>query len=202
MHTLYRELLLEGAPNPIAMAGSTASLNEVRSALELATIGRHADLLDAAAVVLVAAPRELDAPGDVPGNVVYAGALFEGPGPDADWHPPRDERLVVVATGTVGDALVETDLLQRVLDALEGLPVQGLVNLPPTSIADVSRRPQTWSCPAHPSFRRAAPRPRARHPCRARFGHRGPSLRRAHGVCAPRPGAAGQRTRRRPPRRR
>ena len=129
VHTLYRELLLDGAPHPIGMAGPVAAVNEVRIANELAPVASHAELLDSAAVVLVAAPRELDAPGDVPDNVVYAGALFEGPGPDGGWQPPGGEPLVVVSLGTAGDP-AESDLVQRILDALAPLHVQGFLTLP------------------------------------------------------------------------
>jgi UDP:flavonoid glycosyltransferase YjiC (YdhE family) len=130
VHTLYRELLLDGSPHPIGMAGPVAAVNEVRAANALAPITSYAELLDVADVVLVAAPRELDAPGGVPGNVVYAGALFEGPGPDAGWLPPGGEGpLVVVSLGTAGDA-VEGELLQRILVALAALPVRGFLTVP------------------------------------------------------------------------
>jgi MGT family glycosyltransferase len=79
---------------------------------------------------MVTAPRELDAPGDVPANVAYAGALFEGRGPDAGWLPPDGAGpLVAVSTGTVGDPAVETELLERILRALAGLPVRGFVTI-------------------------------------------------------------------------
>jgi UDP:flavonoid glycosyltransferase YjiC (YdhE family) len=129
VHTLYRELLLDGSPNPIGMAGSVAEVNEVRVAIGLAPIASHAELLDAADLVLVTAPRALDAPGEVPPNVVYAGALFEGPGTDDGWQPPRGEPLVLVSMGTAGDP-TESDLMQRILDALSPLPVQGFVTVP------------------------------------------------------------------------
>ena len=130
VHTLYRELLLDGSPNPIGMTGPVAAVNEVRVANGLAPVASHAALLDAAEVVLVAAPRELDASGEVPGNVVYAGALFEGPGPDTGWLPPGGEGpLVAVSLGTAGDP-VEVELLQRILVALAALPVRGFLTVP------------------------------------------------------------------------
>ena len=140
VHTLYRRLLVAGAPHPIGMAGGVAALNAVRSDLGLQPIVAHRDVLAAADLVLVTAPAELDEPDaaapagrpDGRANVAYAGPLPEGPGPDAGWEPPAGEGpLVVVSTGTAGDdPAVETDLLGRVLTALGGLPVRGFVTLP------------------------------------------------------------------------
>jgi UDP:flavonoid glycosyltransferase YjiC (YdhE family) len=130
VHTLYTALLVEGAPHPIGMAGSIEAINDVRVRAGQAPIARHADLLAVADMVLVTAPRELDAPGELPSNVVYAGALFEGPGDDAGWRPPGgDGPLVAVSVGTAGDPAAETELLGRILDALAQLPVRGFVML-------------------------------------------------------------------------
>ncbi|HEX5268343.1 MAG TPA: nucleotide disphospho-sugar-binding domain-containing protein [Acidimicrobiales bacterium] len=131
VHTLYTALLVDGAPHPIGMAGSIDAVNSVRAELGLVEVARHADLLRAAALGLVAAPRELDAAGPVPPDVVYAGGLSEGPGPDAGWTPPPGPGpLVVVSLGTAGSADPEREVLIRVTDALGRLPVRGLVNLP------------------------------------------------------------------------
>lgn len=131
VHTLFLALLVDGSPNPIGMAGDIEVLNAVRAGIDLDPIQRHADLLEACELVMVTAPRELDHQGDVATNVAYAGALFEGPGPDADWTPPEgDGPLVVVTVGTAGDADTELDLLGRIVGALDGLPVRVLVTLP------------------------------------------------------------------------
>lgn len=131
VHTLYTALLVEGAPQPIRMAAPLESLNELRRSIGLGPISGFADLLAATDVVLVTAPRQLDAPGAVPPNLVYAGAILPGPGSDVDWRPPSGEGpLVVVSLGTAGEAAPESELLRKILDALGGLPVRGLVNLP------------------------------------------------------------------------
>lgn len=131
VHTLYRELLADGAPHPIGMAGPVGTLNPARVAAGLAPLSSHADLLAAVDRVLVTAPRSLDAPGAVPANVVYAGPLLEGPGPDAGWTPPPGSGpLVVVSLGTAGDPGLEVPVLQRVVAALGALPVRGFVTLP------------------------------------------------------------------------
>jgi len=137
VHTLYRALLRDGAPDPIGVGGPVAAVNEVRASIGLAPIAVHADLLDAADLVLVTAPRQLDAPGDVPANVVYAGAFFEGPGPDQGWlPPPGDGPLVVISLGTAGDPDREAEALGTVLDAVASLPVRVLLNLPDYLDAD------------------------------------------------------------------
>jgi MGT family glycosyltransferase len=130
VHTLYRELLTDGAPHPIGMAGPVERLNPARVAAGLAPLSTHADLLAAVDLVLVAAPRPLDAPGAVPANVTYAGPLLEGPGPDAAWAPPPGSGpLVVVSLGTAGDPAVEVPVLRRVLAALAELPVRAFVTV-------------------------------------------------------------------------
>jgi MGT family glycosyltransferase len=130
VHTLYRELLRDGAPHPVGMAGPVEALNPARVAAGLKPLTTHADLLAAVDLVLVAAPRSLDAPGEVPANVAYAGPLLEGPGPDAGWAPPPGSGpLVVVSLGMAGDPAREVPVLRRVLAALAGLPVRVFVTV-------------------------------------------------------------------------
>jgi UDP:flavonoid glycosyltransferase YjiC (YdhE family) len=132
VHTLYRALLQAGAPNPIAMAGSIEDVNDVRCALGLQPVARFGDLLGAAALVAVTAPRALDEPGDLPANVLYTGPLLECPGPDGGWEPPAgDGPLVAVSLGTAGDPKQEVAVLRSILAALDGIDVRGLVNLAP-----------------------------------------------------------------------
>ena len=131
VHTLYRALLADGAPHPMATAGPVEALNPGRIAAGLEPVTSLGDLLHAVDLVLVAAPRSLDAPGEVPANVVYTGPLLEGPGPDAGWDPPAGTGpLVVLTLGTAGDPAQEVPVLRRVVAALADLPVRGLVTLP------------------------------------------------------------------------
>jgi hypothetical protein len=131
VHTLYTALLADGAPHPIGMASPISAVNDVRGRAGLAPIAGYAGLLAAADLVLVTAPRQLDAAGEVPANVVYAGAFFEGPGEDAGWRAPGgDGPLVVVSVGTAGESAAESELLGRILGALGQLPVRGFVTLP------------------------------------------------------------------------
>jgi MGT family glycosyltransferase len=131
VHTLYRELLVDGAPAPMGMAGTVDDLNRSRKAAGLSPIARYADLLGATDVVLVAAPRALDGAGEVPPNVRYAGPLLEGPGPDDGWPPPRGTGpLVVVSLGTAGDPASELPVLRRIVAALGTMDVRAFVTLP------------------------------------------------------------------------
>jgi len=131
VHTLYLALLADGVPHPMGMAGPAEALNPARTAAGLSPLASLADLLDAVDLVLVAAPRALDAPGEVPGNVMYAGPLLEGPGPDAGWAPPAGSGpLVVVSLGTAGDPAQEAPVLRRIAAALADLPVRAFVTLP------------------------------------------------------------------------
>lgn len=161
VHTLYRELLVDGAPHPMGMAGPVATLNAGRLAAGLPLLAGLADLLAAADLVLVAAPRSLDAPGDVPPNVRYAGPLLEGPGPDDGWTPPAGSGpLVVVSLGTAGDPATELPVLRRIVTALGGLAVRGLVTLPP-SIAPADLGPVPGDVTAIGYVRHAAVLPHA-----------------------------------------
>ena len=131
VHTLYRALLGDGAPHPMGMAGPVDALNQTRARLGLRPIQGYADLLTASALVSVAAPRELDGPGEVPANVGYLGPLIPRSAPGIRWRPPKGSGpLVAVSLGTAATVENEAEIIQRILGALGKMPVRGLVNLP------------------------------------------------------------------------
>ena len=131
VHTLYRALLVDGAPHPMGMAGPVDALNQTRARLRLRPIQGHADLLAASALVSVAAPRELDAPGEVPANVRYLGPLIPRSPSGVDWRAPEGSGpLVAVSLGTAATVENEAEIIQRILGALGTMSVRGLVNLP------------------------------------------------------------------------
>ena len=134
VHTLYRELLLDGSPSPIGMAGPVAAVNEVRIAIGLAPVASHAELLDAADVVLVAAPRALDAPGEVPANVVTPARSSRDRVPTPVGGRRGNDPLVVVSLGTAGDP-AESELLQRILLRSRRCPCRRSSPSPTTSNA-------------------------------------------------------------------
>ena len=137
-------------PTPSAWPARSRRLNPARVAAGLAPLTSHADLLAAVELVLVAAPRPLDAPGTVPANVVYAGPLLEGPGPDGAWAPPPGSGpLVVVSLGTAGDPALEVPVLRRVLAALAALPVRVFVTVADyVDRASIGGVPRTRPCRA------------------------------------------------------
>ena len=142
VHTLYQALLVEGAPHPMEMAGSVAALNQARVRLDLDPIKAYADLLTGCALVAVAAPRELDEPGPVPAHMRYLGPLIPRSTNDSDWEPPSGaDPLVAVSLGTAATAENEAEIIQRILLALGGMSVRGLVNLPDYIRPDVLAAP-------------------------------------------------------------
>jgi MGT family glycosyltransferase len=129
VHTLYVDLLADGAPFPMGMAASVDTLNEERAGLGLQPLRRLGDLFDAVDLVMVTAPRELDGPGEVPDKVHYTGPLVPSAGAHATWTPPTgDGPLVVASMGTAGTG--QAPVVQRVIDALAPLPVRGFVTVP------------------------------------------------------------------------
>jgi len=80
----------------------------------------YLDVLDRVDRALVFSIPEVDRPAAVPANVRWVGPALEPEGPDSGWAPPP-RSLVVVSLGTTD--MGEGPVLQRVLDALEPLPV-------------------------------------------------------------------------------
>jgi MGT family glycosyltransferase len=128
VHTLYRGIAVN-EPSPMQAAAEVPEVNSMRDELGLPPVQRVIDLLDRADRVLVAAPAELDRSDEPPPrNVRYVGPLLEAPGTDAEWRPHRSaEPLVVISLGTT--PMGEGPLLQRLLDAVAGLPIRAMANL-------------------------------------------------------------------------
>ena len=114
-------------------------LNTAREALGLRPLRHLLDQHRAAARVLTMTSRDFDFPVRLPANVHYVGAALDDPfwaGPtteDADAPPPElppgDEPLVLVSMSTTD--MGQADLLRRTVDALDRLPVRGLVTTGP-----------------------------------------------------------------------
>ena len=82
----------------------------------------------AAARLRVTAPElDFSSRGDLPPNVTYVGPAFE-PFP-TDWDSPwaEDGDLPLVLASFSTSYMDQSDLAQRVLDALGGLPVRGIL---------------------------------------------------------------------------
>ncbi len=142
VHTLHHRVAA-GDRSPMYMAADEAGVNAIRADLGLPPVTRLPELLDRAALVLVATLEELDRPdGPARPAVRHVGPLVEGPGDDAGWTPaggPEDGPLVVVGMGTT--PMDEGPVLQRVLDALDGCPVRVLATLGPHLDAGSLRAP-------------------------------------------------------------
>jgi UDP:flavonoid glycosyltransferase YjiC (YdhE family) len=115
------------------LASGLPLLNEARAEQGLAPLDRFdQQLLSSDAVYVLSAP-ELDfaSTGRLPANVHYVGAAFE-PYP-RDWSSPWPETntdpLVVVSLST--SYMDQQRLAQRILDAIDGLPVRTLLTAGP-----------------------------------------------------------------------
>lgn len=110
-------------------------LHPLRQAHGLPAVRHALDLVRQASAVLVQTSPAFDPPGPpVPPHVRWVGPVLDDPSWCAPWRspwPPDDPRpLVVVALSSTFQGQVE--LLRRLVEALAGLPVRGLVCLGPT----------------------------------------------------------------------
>src|SRR4051812_12794075 len=104
VHTLFVDLLADGAPSPMQMAGGVEMINAERAALGLPSIQHMGDMLDEVDLVMVTVPADLDSGHEAPAKVHYAGPLFPSLAADATWTAPAgDGPLVVVSMGTAGN---------------------------------------------------------------------------------------------------
>jgi MGT family glycosyltransferase len=110
-----------------------APVNAARAGLGLPPLARVFDQVSRGARVLVLTTRSYDFAGRtaLPASVVYVGPQLDDPAWAAPWASPwpasATEPLVVVALGSTFQN--QGGLTQRILDALGGLPVRGLVTL-------------------------------------------------------------------------
>lgn len=105
-----------------------SSLNEVRRTHHLGPLTHTWDQVYRARRQLVLTSPAFDFPAQVPATVRYVGPVLDDPSWAADEHwrpPPGRHPLVLVAfSSTFQD---QADCLQRIIQALGGLPVRGLV---------------------------------------------------------------------------
>jgi MGT family glycosyltransferase len=91
---------------------------------------------------LVLTSAAFDFPAELPENARYVGPILDDPvwAADEDWAPPTGEApLVLVAMSSTFQNHVAC--LQRIVDALESLPVRGLVTTGPAVRSDAIRAP-------------------------------------------------------------
>ena len=116
------------------LAPSIGALNTGRAALGLGPVESLADVHDACALCVVAAPREFDTDLPLPPNVRYVGPMLTGPPllASADHLELGDatEPLVVVSFSTSYQA--QAPAVQRVVDALADMKVRVVVTTGPS----------------------------------------------------------------------
>ena len=130
VHTLFENLLLNGAPDPISMAASIEVVNQVRGELGLAPCATFGDLLAGVASVIVNCPADFDSAatptssaGALPANLTYVSPLLEELDPAVTWEPPPgDDPLVLVSLGTT--PMDEQPVLEQTLAALAELKLR------------------------------------------------------------------------------
>jgi MGT family glycosyltransferase len=122
-----------GGPMVEMLAPGIAKVNALRAELGLAPIRALADLHDACALSLVATPREYDVDMPVPANVRFIGPVLDGPHVAKPMGTVETEDgpdpLVVVSLSTSPQG--QLPVLQRLVDALGGLPVRVVVTTGP-----------------------------------------------------------------------
>jgi UDP:flavonoid glycosyltransferase YjiC (YdhE family) len=114
-------------------AAGLPRLNEVRGEHGLAPLGRWEDQMEGVAAVYVMTAPELDfsSRGELPTNVAYVGPAFEPF--SSNWTSPwaEEAEIPLVLASFSTSYMDQADLAQRVLDALAGLPVRGILTAGP-----------------------------------------------------------------------
>jgi len=131
VHSLFTSLL--HVRDALVTMGNQLRVEAGLAALDAATIKwEHQDL------VLVTTLREFDGVvGDPAPNIHYVGPVFERQPMPSDWRLPWDQddsRPLVVANFSTMPGQTEPSTLQRVLDAMESLPLRVLLATGPLSL--------------------------------------------------------------------
>ena len=119
-----------------------APINALRGELGLDPVAHTWDQLHLARRELVLTSEAFDFPAQLRDNARYVGPILDDPAWAADeaWEPPAgDEPLVLVAMSSTFQNHVAC--MQRIVDALESLPVRGLVTTGPAVAPDAIRSP-------------------------------------------------------------
>lgn len=123
------------------------AMNAARLELGLGPLAHWDEqLLRGEAVMMLTIP-ELDARsgGPLPANVHYVGAAFGLV--EESWQPSTEGPLVVISFSTT--YMDQRDLTRRTLEALDGLPLQGLLTTGPALVVDGLRIPDNVEVSAY-----------------------------------------------------
>jgi MGT family glycosyltransferase len=127
-----RDRVVGGLAERMWGARALPRINQVRADHGLAPLAHFADQVHRARRQLVMTSAAFDFPARLPPGARYVGPVLDDPGwaGAAAWTPPPgDDPLVAVAmSSTFQD---QAGCLQRIVDALAGLPVRGLVTTGP-----------------------------------------------------------------------
>ena len=107
-------------------------LNRTRKRLGLPPVRSMKDQMLRAGRILVLTSSDFDFPAQLPAHAVYCGPQQDEPGQAAPWQSPWGEKqeeqpLILVSLSTTYQE--QEDLIQRILDAVDGLPVHVLATL-------------------------------------------------------------------------
>jgi MGT family glycosyltransferase len=141
-------------------AAGLPRLNAVRAEHRLAPLDSWEEQMESAAAVYVLTAPELDfsSRGELPANVSYVGPAFE---PFAtDWVSPWAEEgeLPLVLASFSTSYMNQSDLAQRVLDAISDLPVRGILTAGPALETGGLRVPANVKISDYLPHRTALPR--------------------------------------------
>lgn len=101
-------------------------VNEARAGLGLGPLTTLWEQLDHAERILLLTSARFDFSGELPANVRYVGPRLDDPEWVEPWDPPAgDDPLVLVALSSGPQD--QLTLLRKVIDALAGMPVRGVV---------------------------------------------------------------------------
>lgn len=130
VHTPY--CLFRRGPLVELLSTAMPAIDATRRDLGLDTADSVPQLLDRCDRVLVASPREFDAPGDVPDNVRFVGPILDVPAGAVDdrWQAADTVDPLVLVSFSTSD-MRQTTVLQHVIDALAQLPIRVLVTTGP-----------------------------------------------------------------------
>lgn len=138
-----------------------APLNAVRTAHGLDPVATMWNQMQHARRQLVLTSAAFDFPAELPANARYVGPILDDPdwAAETPWTPPAgDDPLVLVAMSSTFQNHVEC--LQRIVDALDGLPVRGVVTTGPAVEPSAIRAPANVavvaSAPHHLVMREAS----------------------------------------------
>jgi UDP:flavonoid glycosyltransferase YjiC (YdhE family) len=123
-HSLYGLVL--GGPFADAFNSRISELNSIGTRHDLAPFSSYRELLEADQVLVFSYANGFDEHPDLPNNVIHVGPLRSiDPEAQDEYAPTSDAPLVIVALST--SYMDQHVVLQKICDAVAGLPIQVLV---------------------------------------------------------------------------